>query len=56
MWLGIAALMLIPILMVWLTLVLQSPVNRWANIILAAFFFPFNLAGLPSYPSACDRS
>ena len=55
MWLGIAALMLIPILMVVLSLVLPQPVNRWANIIAAVFFFLFNLVGLPTYPSAYDK-
>jgi len=55
MWLGIAVLMLIPILMVVLTLTLPQPVNRWANIIVAAFFFLFNLVGLPTYPSAYDK-
>jgi hypothetical protein len=55
MWLGIAVLMLIPILMVVLTVTLPQPVNRWANIIVAAFFFIFNLAGLPTYPSAYDK-
>jgi len=55
MWLGIAALMLIPILMLVLSLVLPQPVNRWANIIAAVFFFLFNLVGLPSYPSAYDK-
>jgi hypothetical protein len=55
MWLGIAVLMLIPILMVPLSLVLPQPANRWANIIVAVFFFLFNLIGLPSYPSAYDK-
>jgi hypothetical protein len=55
MWVGIAALMLIPILMVLLTLILPQPVSRWANIIVAAFFFIFNLIGLPTYPSAYDK-
>jgi len=55
MMLGIAMLMLIPILMVFLTLVLPYPVNRWANIIVAVIFFLFNLAGLPTYPSAYDK-
>ena len=55
MWLGIAVLMLIPILMVPLSLVLPQPVNRWANIIVAVFFFLFNLVGLPTYPSAYDK-
>jgi len=41
MWLGIAVLMLIPILMVMLSLILPQPVNRWANIIAASFFFLF---------------
>ncbi len=54
-WLGIAVLMLIPILMVPLSLALPQPVNRWANIIVAVFFFLFNLVGLPTYPSAYDK-
>jgi hypothetical protein len=54
-WLGLAVLMLMPILMVFLTLVLPQPVSRWANIIMAAFFFLFNLVGLPTYPSYYDK-
>ncbi len=54
-WLGIALLMLIPILMVFLTLVLPQSVSRWANIIAAAFFLLFNLVGLPTYPSLYDK-
>lgn len=55
MWLGIAMLMVIPIVMVFLSLTLKQPVNRWANIIVAVFFFLFNLVGLPTYPSAYDK-
>jgi hypothetical protein len=55
MWLGIAVLMLIPILMVVLSLILPQPVNRWVNIIAGSFFFLFNLVGLPTYPSAYDK-
>lgn len=55
MWLGIAVLMFIPILMVVLSLSLPQPVNRWASIIVAVFFFLFNLVGLPTYPSAYDK-
>ena len=55
MWLGIAILMVIPIVMVVLSLTLNDPVNRWANIIVAIFFFGFNLIGLPTYPSAYDK-
>jgi hypothetical protein len=55
MWLGIAILMVIPIGMVVLSLILPNPVNRWTNIIVASFFFLFNLVGLPTYPSAYDK-
>lgn len=55
MLLGIAILMLIPIVMILLTLALPQPVNRWVNIIVAVFFFLFNLVGLPTYPSAYDK-
>ncbi len=54
-WLGIAVLMLSPILMVFLNLVLPQPVGRWANIIVAGFFLLFNLVGLPTYPSLYDK-
>jgi hypothetical protein len=54
-WLGIAVLMLTPILMVFLNLVLPQSVSRWTNIILAVFFFLFNLVGLPTYPSLYDK-
>ncbi len=55
MWTGIAALMLIPILMVFLTLVVPYPAIRWVNIIVAIFFFIFNIIGLPTYPSVYDK-
>jgi hypothetical protein len=55
MWLGIAVLMLIPIVMIFLSLTLSYPVNRWANIIVAVGWFLFNLVGLPTYPSAYDK-
>jgi hypothetical protein len=55
MLLGIAALMVIPIVMVFLSLILINPVNRWTNIIVAIIFFLFNIIGLPTYPSAYDK-
>jgi hypothetical protein len=55
MWLGIAVLMLIPILMVILSVILPQPVSRWVNISVAVFFFLFNLVGLPTYPSMYDK-
>jgi len=55
MWLGIAVLMLIPIVMVVLTLTLQYPAIRWVSIVAAIILFVFNLVGLPTYPSAYDK-
>jgi uncharacterized membrane protein len=55
MWLGIAVLMLIPIVMVVLTLTLKYPAIRWVSIVAAIFLFGFNLIGLPGYPSAYDK-
>ena len=53
--LGIAVLMVTPILMVVLSLILPQNVNRWANIIAAALWFLFNLAGLSGYEGHYDR-
>ncbi len=55
MMLGIAALMVIPIVMILVTLFTGNPVNRWANIIVAIFFFLFNIIGLPTYPGMYDK-
>ena len=54
-WLIAALFMLIPIVMVFLTLVLPNPVIGWLTIICAVFLLLFNLAGLRSYPSHYDR-
>jgi len=53
--LGIAVLMVVPIVMVFLSLTLNYPVNRWANITAAIVFLGFNLVGLPTYRSGYDR-
>jgi len=53
--LGIAILFTVPILMVFLSLALSYPLNRWSNIVAAIIFLGFNLIGLPTYPSAYDR-
>jgi hypothetical protein len=53
--LGMAILMLIPIVMVFLSLTLKYPVIRWASIVVAIFLFLFNLVGLPTYPSLYDQ-
>ena len=47
--LGIAMLMVIPIIMVFLSIVLPDNVNKWMNIIVAVFFLLFNLIALPGY-------
>jgi hypothetical protein len=54
MWFLIAIIMLIPILMVVLTLTVNYPAIRWANIIVAIFFVVFNLISLP-YEGAYDN-
>ena len=55
LYLGLAALMLIPIVMLFLTLILKHKANRRVNIALAVFLFVFNLIGLPTYPSLYDQ-
>ena len=50
-----AVLMLIPIMMVFLSLVLPQPANRWANLIVASFLILFNLVELPTYPPLYDK-
>jgi len=49
MYLGMAVIMVIPIIMVVLTLILGNPINKWVNIITAIFFFIFNLIGIKGY-------
>ena len=49
-WVGIAALMLSPIVMIVLNLTLNHLVIRWANIIVAVFWIVFNLSALSGYP------
>jgi hypothetical protein len=53
--LGMAILMVIPIVMVFLSLTVKYPMIRWANIVVAILLFGFNLVGLPTYPSAYDK-
>ena len=47
MWLGIAVIMLIPIIMVVLSLTLPYPAIGWVNIVVAVLVVVFNLFGLP---------
>ncbi len=55
LWMISAITMTIPVVMIILSLTLNYPVNRWANIIVAIVYFGFNLIGLPRYPSAYDK-
>lgn len=54
-WLIAALIMLIPISMVFLSLVLPARVNRWANTAVAIAFFLFVLVNIGSYPGAYDK-
>ena len=47
MWLGIAVIMLIPIIMVVLSLTLPYPAIRWVSIVVSVLVVGFNLVGLP---------
>ncbi len=47
MWLGIAVIMLVPIIMVVLSLTLPYPAVGWLNIVVAALVVVFNVFGLP---------
>ena len=51
LWVGIAALMMIPIVMIVLNLTVIHPIIRWVNIIAAAFWIIFNLSSLSGYPA-----
>jgi len=53
--LGIAALMVTPILMVVLCLMLPHGINRWVNIIVAVGWFLFNLVGIRTYRGHYDK-
>lgn len=55
MWLLIAALMLIPIVMLVLTLTINNPAIRWANIIVPVLLVVFNLSGFSGYLGTYDR-
>ena len=49
MYLGIAAIMVMPIIMSVLTLILDNTINKWVNSIVAIFFILFNLIGIRGY-------
>lgn len=55
LWVGIAAFMTIPIVMVVLSVTVNGDAMRWPHVIAAAGLLLFNLAGLPTYPGWYDR-
>lgn len=55
LWMISAITMSIPVVMIVLSLLLPSNVNRWVNIIVAIFFFLYTIIGVGKYPSAYDR-
>ena len=54
-YLGMAAMMLMPILMVGVSVFLGQKAARLTSIIVSAFFFLLNAVGLPTYPSLYDK-
>ena len=54
MMMGIAVIMLIPIIMVVLSLTLPYPAIGWVSIVVAVLVIVFNLFGLP-YPGLYDN-
>ena len=54
MWLLIAAIMMVPIIMLVLCLTLPYPAIRWVTLVAAVCSALFNLAGLP-YEGAYDN-
>jgi hypothetical protein len=55
LWMISALTMTIPVVMIILSLILPQNANRWANIIIAAFFFGYSLLGIGKYPGAYDK-
>ncbi|MFN2115039.1 MAG: DUF6326 family protein [Anaerolineae bacterium] len=55
MWLGMAALMLIPIVMLVLSLTMPYPAIRWLTLVAAIALFALNVVGLPTYPGLYDK-
>ncbi|MEJ2303130.1 MAG: DUF6326 family protein [Anaerolineales bacterium] len=55
LWMISALTMTIPVIMIILSLILPQNANRWANIIIAIFFFGYSLLGIGRYPGAYDK-
>jgi hypothetical protein len=55
MWIAAAAIMLVPIIMVVVSVTVDGQIARWIHIVAAIGLFGFNLVGLPTYPGLYDR-
>ncbi len=55
LWMVSAIWMTIPAVMLFLSLTLNYPVNRWANIIVGILFVVINVIGLSTYPWGYDK-
>src|SRR3989442_7424321 len=55
-WLGVAILLVTPIVMVFLSLTLSYPLIRWANIIIAIVFPASISTELPTTPPPSNKS
>ena len=55
LWMVSAIWMTIPAVMLFLSLTLNYPVNRWANIIVGLLFVVINVIGLSTYPWGYDK-
>ena len=53
--LAAAAVMLVPIVMVVVSVTVDGQVARWIHIVAAIGLFGLNLVGLPMYPGLYDR-
>ena len=53
--LGIAVLMLVPIVMVVVSVTLSGQPLRWISVIAAIGLFAFNVIGLPTYSGLYDK-
>jgi len=55
LWMISAITMTIPVIMIILSLIVPHNANRWANIIVAIFFFGYSLLGIGKYPGSYDK-
>jgi hypothetical protein len=55
LWLVAAAVLLIPIVMLLVSVMFDGQVTRWLHIVAAIGLFVFNVVGLPTYPGLYDK-